>query len=107
MLNGLIQQRIFKKELMQAITDGIVCFNANNEGCLKMYNECKTEKILCGINSDDCFANIKNIKTTNKGSTFTLEIDKKSVNCTTKLLGIHNLEDVVLSAGLAYKLGVT
>ena len=96
-----------KKELMQAITDGIVCFNANNEGCLKMYNECKTEKILCGINSDDCFANIKNIQTTNKGSTFTLEIDKKSVNCTTKLLGIHNLEDVVLSAGLAYKLGVT
>ena len=96
-----------KKELMQAIIDGIVCFNANNEGCLKMYNECKTEKILCGINSDDCFANIKNIKTTNKGSTFTLEIDKKSVNCTTKLLGIHNLEDVVLSAGLAYKLGVT
>ena len=96
-----------KKELMQAIIDGIVCFNANNEGCLKMYNECKTEKILCGINSDDCFANIKHIKTTNKGSTFTLEIDKKSVNCTTKLLGIHNLEDVVLSAGLAYKLGVT
>ncbi len=95
-----------KKELMQAITDGIVCFNANNEGCLKMYKECNSDKILCGLNGDNLFANIKNIKASNSGSTFDLVIDNKTVQCETKLLGKHNLEDIAMSAGLAYKLGV-
>ena len=29
-----------KKELVDAIEDGYICFNAQNEGSLKMYNEC-------------------------------------------------------------------
>ncbi len=95
-----------KKELMQAINDGIVCFNGNNEGCLNMYKECNTDKILCGFNGDNLFANIKNIKVSSGGSTFDLVIDNKTVQCSTKLLGKHNLEDIAISAGLAYKLGV-
>ena len=95
-----------KKELVDAIEDGYICFNAQNEGSLKMYNECTKDKYLCGIDGD-YFVSISNIKASSKGSTFDLKIDNECVSCTTKLLGKSNLEDIALAAGLAYKLGIS
>ena len=95
-----------KKELVDAIQDGYICFNAQNAGSLKMYNECTKDKYLCGIDGD-YFVSVKNIKTTNKGSTFDLEIDGEVESCTTKLLGKSNLEDIALASALAYKMGVS
>lgn len=95
-----------KKELVDAIDDGITCFNANNDGSLKMYNECEKNKIICGVEGENLFANISNVVVGNQGSVFDLTIDGKTINCSTKLLGKHNLQDIAISAGLAYKLGV-
>ena len=95
-----------KKELVDAIDDGTICFNGNNEGSLRMFEECEKNKILCGIEGDNYFANISNINVTNQGSTFDLTIEGKTVNCFTKLLGKQNLQDIAISAGLAYELGV-
>ena len=95
-----------KKELVDSIQDGIISFNANNPGSKKMFEDCQKEKVLCGLNDDKYFANISNINTSSQGSTFDLTINGKTTTCTTKLLGLHNLEDIAISAGLAYKLGV-
>lgn len=94
-----------KHELVDAIDDGYICFNAENDGSLRMYNECTKNKILCGLNGD-YFSNITNIKATPKGSTFDLTIDNETISCSTKLLGISNLEDIALAGALAYKMGV-
>lgn len=95
-----------KKELVDAIDDGYICFNAQNQGSKQMFDECQKNKLLCGINNNDCFANITNIKTDKNGATFDLTINQKTVSCQTRLLGIGNLEDIALASGLAYSLGV-
>ncbi|MBO5884493.1 MAG: UDP-N-acetylmuramoyl-tripeptide--D-alanyl-D-alanine ligase [Clostridia bacterium] len=95
-----------KKELVDAITDGIICFNSNNQWSKKMYDECNKNKLLCGLEDAENFVNISNIQTTCTGSTFDLTIESKTVSCTTKLLGKHNIEDIAVSAGIAYKLGL-
>ncbi len=95
-----------KKELVDAIDDGFICFNAQNSGSLKMYKECTKNKILCGIDGD-YFVDIKNIKTSKSGSTFDLKIGDEEINCSTKLLGKSNIEDIALASGLAYKMGVS
>ena len=95
-----------KHELADAITDGIVCFNANNAETKNMYEEYTKIKCLCGINDGDCFSNITNVKVTKTGSTFDLTVNGKTTKCTTKLLGVHNLQDIALAAGLANTLGV-
>ena len=94
-----------KGELVDSIDDGIISFNAQNQGSKKMYDECTKNKILCGLDGD-YYANISNIKLSNTGSTFDLTIDNKTVSCQTKLLGLGNLEDIAISSGLAHKLGV-
>ncbi|MBO7527002.1 MAG: UDP-N-acetylmuramoyl-tripeptide--D-alanyl-D-alanine ligase [Clostridia bacterium] len=95
-----------KGELVEAITDGYVVFNGNNIGSKKMYDECLKNKILAGVDLDGAFVNITNVKCTNTGSEFNLNVDGKSVVCSTKLLGMGNIQDIAISAALAYKLGV-
>ena len=96
-----------KYELVDAINDGVVVFNGSNEGSLKLYNKCEKEKYITGINIDNGFCNITNIDVSTTGSTFTLEIDGKKVECETVLLGKSNLEDIAMASALAYKLGVS
>lgn len=102
------EQNVYKakKELVDAINDGYICFNAQNNGSKQMFDECTKNKLLCGINNDNCFANITNIEANSNGSTFDLTINEKTVSCQTKLLGIGNLEDIALASGLAFSLGV-
>ena len=95
-----------KHELALAITDGFICYNSNNAGSLKMFEQDQKDGYLCGIDDDKNFVNIKNIKLSPEGSTFDLVIDGKIAKCQTKLLGEENLQDIALSAGMAYKLGV-
>ncbi len=95
-----------KGELVDSIDDGIISFNAQNQGSKKMYDECTKNKILCGLDGGDYYANISNVKLSNTGSTFDLTIGGKTVSCQTKLLGQGNLEDIAISSGLAYVLGV-
>lgn len=95
-----------KNELVQSITDGYVVFNSNNQGAVKLYQNCNTEKFLAGINDDNAFCNITDIQVSSEGSTFVLNIDNQQVQCTTKLLGLHNLQDIAIAATMAYKVGV-
>lgn len=96
-----------KGELVDAIEDGFVVFNGNNKGAYKMYDACNKNKVLAGVNMNDAFANITNIKCTSAGSEFELNINNKSVICKTKLLGMGNIQDIAISSALAYKMGVS
>ena len=104
----LTQENVYKAkyELVEGINNGYICFNSNNAGSLKMYDSHKQNGYLCGLDDDSNFVNIKNVILTPNGSTFDLIIDGKTAKCQTILLGEENLQDIALSAGMAYKLGI-
>ena len=94
-----------KNELAKSINKGFVAFNCQNPGAKKLFDACEKEKFSSGIDGD-YFANITNINLSAEGSSFDLTIDGKTISCKTKLLGLPNLEDIAVSAALAYKLDV-
>lgn len=57
-----------------------------------------------GGEGDYCYAD--NVELTNKGASFTLHLNNKEYSAKTKLLGAHNLQNIVCAAALAYKLEV-
>lgn len=95
-----------KNELVEAV-DGIVVFNAQSSGAVKLYNNAQTKKYLSGIENSNAFCNITNIQTDQNGSHFTLNINSEAVNCQTQLLGVQNIEDIALASAMAYKLDVS
>lgn len=96
-----------KNELVQAIDDGLIVFNANSEGAVKLYENCQKNKLLSGVNKIKTFSNITDIKVSSTGSEFTLNIENNLIKCKTKLVGKFYLENISMASSLAYKLGVS
>ncbi len=99
-----------KNELILSLPkeNGLAVFNGENEKCKELYEKCTINKIFIKIDKDDkAYAYAKNIKITNRGIEFILVIDKNEVECKTKLLGKHNLQNILLCSALSYKLGLT
>ena len=98
-----------KNELVKALPkeNGIAFFNGDNAGSFKLYQECETEKYVTGVAAESPFATAKNIKISSSGISFSLIIEGKEVECRTKLIGKHNLENILVCAGLAYVLGLS
>ena len=100
--------------------DGISFFNGDNDIGLELFNLYEGEKYLC--NNKCAYENsLKNSKTKinynefayanifeegSCGVRFELCIDGLKTKCETKLLGRHNIDNIVLAAACAYKLGV-
>lgn len=57
-----------------------------------------------GGKGDYCYAD--NVELTNKGASFTLYLDGGEYKAKTKLLGAHNLQNIVCAAAIAYRLEV-
>lgn len=98
-----------KNELIKSLPKdgGFAVFNGDNEKCVDLYKECEVEKVLASINEQDAFVHANNIKISNTGSSFTLVVDGNEIECKTKLLGKHNLENILMCVALAYKLGLS
>jgi UDP-N-acetylmuramoyl-tripeptide--D-alanyl-D-alanine ligase len=99
-----------KYELIEELPpDGIAIFNYDNEHVKKLADMTYTKKILYGLekpNDLDVFAD--QIVTTPEGSTFTLHIKEKgNVVCKTKLLGRHNILNILAGAAVGYALDMT
>lgn len=97
-----------KYELIEELpTDGVAIFNYDNEHIKKLADKTFKEKILYGLEETDklnLYAD--NIVVSELGSTFTLKDDKgNSVECTTKLLGKHNISNLLAGASVALALG--
>ncbi len=97
-----------KKELVLALLENAnVVFNMENKGARELFEECTLKnKFLAGF-GEDSELKVSNVDITSNGMTFTLEYNGKSKKCTSNLIGKHNLENILLSATLALKLGVS
>lgn len=99
-----------KYELIEELpTDGVAIFNYDNEYIRKLADKTFKEKILYGLEETEklnIFAD--NIVVSEMGSTFTLKDDKgNSVECTTKLLGKHNIYNILAGASVATSMGLS
>lgn len=89
--------------------DGFCVFNTDNEAVSDMAKGSECNKALISIKQDDVDVWATDIETTEEGTNFTLHIkgETKSFKCQTKLLGVHNITNLLLCVPLAYKLGLT
>lgn len=99
-----------KYELIEELpTDGVAIFNYDNEYIKKLADKTFKEKILYGLeNTNKLNIYADEIVVSELGSTFTLkDNENNSVRCTTKLLGRHNIYNILAGASVAKALGLT
>ncbi|MGE5474706.1 MAG: UDP-N-acetylmuramoyl-tripeptide--D-alanyl-D-alanine ligase [Ignavibacteriales bacterium] len=100
-----------KYELIEGLEQGgIGFFPSDNEVCYDLYKKANTEKILYGLEKhlDEVDIYVKNIELSDTGSNFDLiDKDGESVKCKTRLLGKHNVLNILGCAAIAKHLGLT
>jgi len=97
-----------KYELIQGLSGKyFAAFNGDSGATMELYDRCPTQKIYTKTDSVGSFVVCKNILTSENGIEFDLEYDGKTVHCTTMLLGKHNISNILISAAVAIKLGVS
>lgn len=98
-----------KYELIEELPpEGVAIFNYDNKYIRKLADKTFKEKLLFGmeeVEKLDLYA--ENIETTEEGSIFTIK-DKKgnSIQCKTKLLGKHNIYNILAGACVGLALGL-
>jgi UDP-N-acetylmuramoyl-tripeptide--D-alanyl-D-alanine ligase len=100
-----------KYELIENLPcDGIAVFNYDDPNVKKMADKTFKEKVLYGIDADPDVLDLRaeNIEVNMKGSTFDL-VDKEGnrAACQTKLLGKHNIHNILAGASIATILGMS
>lgn len=99
-----------KYELIEALPpDGIAIFNYDNQYVRKLADKTFKEKILYGTeNTEQLDIYATDIEASEAGSTFILN-DKNgnSIKCETKLLGEHNIGNLLAGAAIGVALGLT
>ena len=99
-----------KYELIEELpTDGIAIFNYDNEYIKKLADKSFKEKILYGLEDiEDLDIYADNIQVSELGLTFTVK-DKEgnSIDCATKLLGKHNIYNILAGIAVAKSLGLS
>ena len=99
-----------KNELIKSLPkeNGLAVFNGQNQRAMELFDSCPVEKISTKIENDNnSFAHAKNVKVSSTGISFVLVVDGQEIDCKTKLIGKHNLENILMCSALAYKLGLT
>lgn len=95
-----------KFEVCENMDSGALCvFNADNAVSAKYAEKTATRVLRVSLNQKaDCYAEI--LKVSEGGTNFNVHIESKLYNCTTKLLGRHNVLNIMLAAAVAHALGV-
>ena len=99
-----------KYELMDAIPDGGCCFFPDDEGiCRELFDKTRKKKRLCSIHpaTDDADVWATDIRVSPAGSTFVLHTMNDEIVCQTRLLGEHNIQNIILAATVGLHLGMT
>ena len=97
-----------KAELIKNLpNDGIAVINTSTEWGQKIFDECNVEKKYA-VSLHGKGLHVKNIMLSKSGSEFDLvTTDGESVHCKTKLLGRHNVANILLAGQMALELGVS
>lgn len=99
-----------KYELMDAIPDGGCCFFPDDKAiCRELFDKTRKEKRLCSIHpgADDADVWATDIHVSPAGSSFILHTMNDEIHCETKLLGEHNIQNIILAATVGLHLGMT
>jgi len=99
-----------KYELIENLNkEGVAIFNGNNDIVKSLYeNSSFIKKYYTALNDENAFISANNIKVNENGSSFNIVIKNEiSFFVKTVLLGVHNIENILLSVALSYKLGLT
>ena len=97
-----------KKELIDNLAqDGIAILPKDNEYCFNIYKEETREKYLYSLKDHGADVYAKNIKVGPEGSTFKVVTPNGEFECTTKLLGEHNVQNILGCIAIAVHLGLT
>lgn len=89
-----------------AKNSGITYVNGDTKRLGELLKKVKGEYVVCGLSDSSYSVYAQNISVSKEGSKFDLVIEGKSIPCSTKMLGKHNISNIVVCAGLAHKLGV-
>jgi len=96
-----------KYELIEAIRPDGHAFFLNDDGIVRaMYDRTQVPKTLAG-RSASCDVYADEVMVGAQGSSFTLHKGQDSIRVSTKLLGAHNIDNIVLCCACALQLGVT
>lgn len=99
-----------KYELMDAIpADGCCFFPDDNGICRELFDKTRKERRLCSIHSgsDDADVWATDIHVSPAGSSFVLHTMNDEILCETRLLGEHNIQNILLAATVGLHLGMT
>lgn len=97
-----------KFELVESLpSDGVAILNGDDpyQVNYKLKNNCQVYWI--GIDNKDVDLCAKNIRLSHTGTTFDVDIDGKSYTFTTKLLGKHNIYNILAGIKLGHHLGLS
>ncbi len=81
-----------------------------NDGaiCKQLYDKTTKTKVLCGRDPETSDVWCDNVSVSAQGSSFTLHIrNKGSIDCQTRLLGEHSLQNILMASAVASDLGLT
>ncbi len=97
-----------KHELIEALPpDGVAFLNMDNEHVRSVANLTPVKKIFYGIDSDDLHYSAKNLRVSGAGSAFEFcTPDGRQKTFHTRLLGKHNIYNIVAAAAVACELGM-
>lgn len=98
-----------KYELIEGLpAHGCAFFPADNEICRGLYNKTNIEKYLFAVEYEgSAEARAENVRCGSFGSRFELVIGGERIECETRLLGKHNIANIVGCACVAHRLGLT
>ena len=97
-----------KFELIESLKENDKAyFNDNSQDVLDLYNRCKLKnKFAVKLNDKTQEFTAFDIKADDEGLKFTMKLRDEEVNCKTKILGEHNIENILVASSVAYDLGV-
>lgn len=100
-----------KYELVEALPpDGMAFFPCDNAICLELYRKTCVPKALFGFEGCDekLYMSARDIRSGPQGSSFTLTgPEGEAASCVTRLLGKHNVQNILGAAAVARALGLS
>jgi len=99
-----------KYELVECIGEngGLVVFNGACKAVKELYDKATIDKIIVNSNDKNDFACAKDIDYSKNGATFVLAVKNVGeIQCSTRLLGKHNIENIISAVAIAVKLNLT
>ena len=98
-----------KYELIEALPkDGCAFFPDDGTICRELFSRTTVEKHLCSLTkSQDAEVWASDITVSATGSRFILHAGQEQIACETRLLGEHNIQNILLAAMVALRLNLT